>query len=516
MFFTDQGDKMILQDTEYDTMKMSISISKNIYDVLVSLYEIIDDENFPSYEINYAEEVEKSDDLFEEINLRIEEVVYCDIGLETFKNSILRMLTKENARLNAIYILLKFDHILAEREEYPLFQMKKKLSLNVLVKVGALNNNSNKYRFYLMSNNSLTEMSRVIKESNMRVMNRTSGYSIFYRIKSYRIIDTALPEIIINSYQNDYFKKKLSDTKCTIKIAVIPVANERWYDVHYTKNSKTNFNYFEITDKDERIKSINDSYINILDELNKNNVEIAVFPELAMNSKTEEAIKNYLIKSSVSNPQNHSIRLVFCGSIWKKQENECTLLSGSGSVLLRNLKRNPFEIKKDGVKYKERLKAIASVYNMIDIMGLGRIWYLVCKDGLDDMPQMHMKNEYGITFEMISCYSGSISYFEREAESFSQSYKGITVLANSCEPRINKDKINVGETIGFICVPAMRRVMPFTTTKKVEFYKIKEDCFQCRKHSSCAQVFTIYPNEDMEEEELNGMKIICDNIQRCY
>lgn len=77
---------------------------------------------------------------------------------------------------------------------------------------------------------------------------------------------------------------------------------------------------------------------------------------------------------------------------------------------------------------------------LIDIPKLGRIQYLICKDGLNDGMQRLLWGMFEIAISFISSYSQSVSHFGKIGESFSEEYAGIQVLANACASRIGLDE----------------------------------------------------------------------------
>ncbi|HWT76641.1 MAG TPA: hypothetical protein VN258_18230 [Mobilitalea sp.] len=258
---------------------------------------------------------------------------------------------------------------------------------------------------------------------------------------------------------------------------------------------------------------VNDVYINVIDQLNELGVHIIVFPELAMNKKTEKAITQYLIDKKLNG--NSHIQLVFLGSLWEDRVNMCMLLSGSGTVLLKNNKKMPFEYKnpEDGLFYTESLKSRPEKYSLLDVNGLGRLLYLVCKDGLDDIAQITLWNEYGVNMEIISAFTPSILYFENQSEKFNKDYLGIDLLTNCCNPRLqicNDNSID----IGYISVPVMNVERRRVVSNRI-YFSSDEKCNNCDRFCNCAHIFTLNPNKLIKDTRFHGMEVEkLDKIKR--
>lgn len=107
-----------------------------------------------------------------------------------------------------------------------------------------------------------------------------------------------------------------------------------------------------------------------------------------MNRETLDSIRNFLIQSTLNGVI--SLELVFLGSFWDNGVNEGIVLSGTGTILIRSQKIKPFFLKKDGKVYWEKLKQEAQEIELLDISKIGRIQYLICKDGLNDSWQHNM------------------------------------------------------------------------------------------------------------------------------
>lgn len=278
-------------------------------------------------------------------------------------------------------------------------------------------------------------------------------------------------------------------------MAVFPLDRKKWFCVQrdMTENGP---GYFHISDDIEKTDRINQKYKDMIDRIYQEDIDIAVLPELAMNRKTETEIKRYLAEKAVLQPGG-TLKLLFMGSLWDNGKNECILFSGNGSVLLRNQKRSPFSFWSEGREYRENLKERSQKYELLDVDGLGRILYVICKDDLDDLPQISFWNEYKVSMEIISAFSPSVSYFVRQMKRFAEDYLGVSLLANSCEPRSNQEEINVGSLV----IPAMRKEPPMQTEGVEIPYHSGQDCIKSCQFCRCMHIFELNMNQLFELED---------------
>lgn len=282
-------------------------------------------------------------------------------------------------------------------------------------------------------------------------------------------------------------------------MAVFPLDRKKWFWVQYDETAKEH-GYFDILDEEDCIDKINQKYKSMIDRIYQENIDIAVLPELSMNCRTEKEIKRYLAKKAVLQP-DAGLKLLFMGSLWNRGSNECVLLSGNGSVILRNRKRNPFSFIRNGREYKEKLTERPKKYELLDIDEFGRILYVICKDDLNDLPQISFWSEYEVGMEIISSFSPSVSYFVKQMKRFAEDYLGVSLLANSCEPRQNEKEI------GCLVIPAMRKKSPIQTEGVEIPYTHGMMCQASCQFCSCMHTFELNLNQIFETDEKKHIEI---------
>lgn len=479
------------------TLKDSIKSASNIYDVLVCLYRVVvvsDKEN--KMIINYCEAIEnnKYEKLQKDIGSLLNSFLHSSIFDDSFlyfKEELARMVDKDNIFFVSIFILGRFDKVLLKKEEFSILGFKKKVSVDITSKIGPLNSNHMEaYGFYVNPEQSIIKSSKVYKGKEFKLPDLSSG-GLGDFLENYQIIEktSTNPIVNIDLYNNVRLFEK-SDKK--LKIGIIPFSSAEWFEIEKESYDKVGRNYFSVNNKEAYIDEINDSYLKILKKMEMENVDIVIFPELAMNWKTEKKIKDFLIDKSL-NTNLKSVKLIFLGSNWSDGKNHCTLLSGTGSSILHNQKSKAFIVTdKKGYNYYEKLDGKPKYINFLDIPELGRISYRICKDALDAIEETKHWQEFGVSLEVVSCYSRSLSYFKNTYERMSRDYHGMNILANCC-----KERLRCG-TIGFISLPAKTRGELSHSSAYFKYYETDDNCNKNCSFCKCSYIYEI----DFDQEEL--------------
>lgn len=474
------------------TIRDKLEKCKNIYDVLVILYEEINDEEEPSY-------IQKYDDVcathnWEKINRLLDELLNDTVEFGAFIIE-LSVILEQECKLNVVHILEYFDQVFIDREQYPHLGFGNKLNIDPVESVGPLNHMRDIYGLYFTQDSGIVQ-----RCDGDRLINWEDDADIFSRISSYRIINVSRQQVKIKRYKFNRWNENANSEEI-IRIACAPLCNKEWFGVDYQEHVSGKTGYFSIVNTAPCGKNINEIYMQLLGRLIDEQVDIVIFPELAMNEQTEEIISDYLSKQSLGVP-GYSLKLVFLGSLWSEGKNECVILSGQGSVLVRNQKTNPFILKRDEKKYKERLKSRAKELELLDVESLGRILYVVCKDGLADMRQISFWNEYRVNFEVISAYSSSISFFEEQMRALAGKYYGIGIVANSCAPRPEEEP-----EIGFVEVPCRDARNRSQNTGIPHNYTKDAGCQSQCAFGGCIHIFELKPNKVKEEHGKLSMEV---------
>lgn len=490
-----------------DEVKLKVLELGTIYDLLVVLYEWIDDKNCPSYIHSYYDSMNtKEGTIYIDVNNLLNSMLRGDIEFGFFLKEVSKVLSEDNYKLVSVHILLYFDVIFKEKENYNCLGFRNIVNIKRICSMGPLNNNQEKYRLFLRPQKSLLDESKAMKDMACRYINRKDGSNIFSNIDSYVIIrrDNRLPNVRIKKYGVKVFDDCNNEEK-SIKIAILPVCSIEWFKVRYgeAENEKK---YFEIEDCIEDKKENNNRYLKMLDTLAEENVDIVIFPELAMNKDTEKTIKAHLYRKTIQN-EIFPIKLIFLGSLWNEGKNECVVLSSTGTELVRNRKKNPFTICYKDDNYTEKLVSREEDYEILDVDGIGRILYLICKDVFEDIDQVIFWNEYSINFEVVSSYSSSISYFCQQLKNFVEKYEGIGILANSCVPR--KKTLDKVCNVGFLVTPSKNKHS--VTEGDFSYYWMDKKCNSECTFANCAHIFELEIDSLWVENE---KKCLCVRYDR--
>lgn len=284
-----------------------------------------------------------------------------------------------------------------------------------------------------------------------------------------------------------YYKTKEFDEQMDrIRVSVCPIKGEEWFD--YKTKECPFFNLdgsFEIFDRKEDLNNNNNAIVNAIESASEQNADIIIFPEITMNQETEQMVRKWLAGQKLRG-HDVGVKLVFLGSVWKNNQNACSLLSNTGKVILRNQKIHPFEFCEKGKRFLEKLEPPKNEpLTIVDIDGLGRITYLICRDALENVDQSHIWHSYKINGEFISAYSRSISYFKRISRNFAETNHGYTFLVNSCAARKNKDQL-----VGYLSTPG--RNLKEENASDVIFHGYnKNGCEESCEFASCQFIFEL-------------------------
>ena len=251
--------------------------------------------------------------------------------------------------------------------------------------------------------------------------------------------------------------------------------------------------------------------ISLIRELDERAVNIVLFPEIVMTELLVEQIRGWIIKNA---SKLKHMKLLFMGTYYSGDVNQCVLLSGAGKRLLTNQKRNGFvyqDQKKE--RHRERLGDAWDEISLIDMKGLGRIWYLICKDFLVYEEVASMVSKFGCNVQIASAYSKSISDFRLVGESLAGNCQSLFAVSNSCAVRTGKE-------IGLIGYPVFYVEGKCLTAKSLP-YQCSVECERCA-YARCAHLFRFSVHEKrifqencrISENKLAGMQI--EYVQRYF
>lgn len=478
---------------------------QTIYDLIIYAYIRIHGNNENSIFLDFLKYQKINvDNTWNNIMLLFRELLHENLTIKEFVKELKKYDNdKKKFPLLCVNLLFEFDKAYKERQSYNIFNHN-----SLLKKVNTYdiyNNISEKFAFYPLPEKNFIINSNVVTKNPIR--HHRNKLSLWEKIVSFSIVELRedFPPILIHYYNDDYLKNYINDNN-KLKIAIVPISNKDWFDVIDEKDGSFTIEY---NDKDKE-DIINHSYEKLLLELDGQGVDIVVFPELAILNNTTNQIIKFLSYNCLVN-KTRNLKLIFMGSRWFDKKNESILLSGSGKILLRNEKIVPAKITNEkGEELFEGIREWPEYINLIDIESIGRIYYLICKDGLENKSLSEIYYTYEVNVSIISAYSNSISDFEANAENFSKTCLGSTIFSNSCAIR-KPHKENDNIDIGFISYP-VRDLNTNKANNRKLVYKCSNDNSICA-YCKCATTFDFILNSKDDNDNISsGVTVINEKI----
>lgn len=202
-------------------------------------------------------------------------------------------------------------------------------------------------------------------------------------------------------------------------------------------------------------------YKSILKKNNQN--DLIIFPELFLTGMDLNEIYD-LIKNTT---YDYS-KIFVLGSRSEQGSNKCIVVTSNGTVLFEQHKKTPYT--KEG-KF-ENLENSDQIINIIDILPVGRIGIVICKDILNSDIKNYFKI-LNVDIIIVVSYSPSLN-MKSASEELAKANWCITIMCNSCSA-INEEQ-NYNKRIGYITLPAKKDTYSDYYT---EFYT-NERCNKCK------------------------------------
>ena len=262
-------------------------------------------------------------------------------------------------------------------------------------------------------------------------------------------IDFCNFEIVKSTQLHDYIPKILEyKSDCmeikNLKFACIPLSNEPWFTTRMNKQTKDLLIEYDpclMLNHNQKIKDL-------LLECENQQVNVAVFPELAMTPTTKDDIQRFLISKNFKH-----LKLCFLGSTWGNNVNEACLITGKGTILILEKKKSPYNkyIKEDACYYTELIRH-DHIINFIDIPYIGRIVYLICADFNNDSINTVCSVMHS-NFVFVSALTNSTDLMVKTAQSLASRRGVSTVICNSC---VNLDSEKPNNYIAYSVIPKVQ------------------------------------------------------------
>lgn len=467
----------------------------SIYDLMIIAYDRIRGKAENRILSRYYEEVQEC---FGEITYLMRELFTENLTITEFVKELTQYFSVDEEQV-CMHLLMEFDRFYKERNEYALL---KEPSVRKMMQYPMDSPVSECLAFYPMCEANFIMSSDVMKDARWHRIKR----GIWDAIESYRIIELHESEnkVFVKQYNYDGIEQAIKQNG-TLTFAMIPFSNQDAFH----RDEKTG--RLELKSYRGEMGQIYEDCISLIRELDERAVNIVLFPEIVMTELLVEQIRGWIIKNA---SKLKHMKLLFMGTYYSGDVNQCVLLSGAGKRLLTNQKRNGFvyqDQKKE--RHRERLGDAWDEISLIDMKGLGRIWYLICKDFLVYEEVVSMVSKFGCNVQIASAYSKSISDFRLVGESLAGNCQSLFAVSNSCAVRTGKE-------IGLIGYPVFYVEGKCLTAKSLP-YQCSVECERCA-YARCAHLFRFSVHEKrifqencrISENKLAGMQI--EYVQRYF
>jgi len=271
-----------------------------------------------------------------------------------------------------------------------------------------------------------------------------------------------------------------------LRIAVFPFANRTWFDWPRSESTQV----FDVTFSEEQDETTAKAYIRALDMAESQGADFVIFPEMTYSTKVKKQIQEYLYKTAGN--RNH-IKLIFAGTEWVDGTNTAYILNAFGRRLLSQKKREPVDYfdKETKLIYRENLKDHLGQLSFLDVVGLGRIAYSVCRDFIAPEAQLVLGGYMESGFIAASCYTPELGPFQTGAESLAKQYGAVTLVCNACASPQDRSCLYQTSTVGFLTVPKCSEQKELLCDT-IPYQPLSAECIsdQCRP-CSCAFFYTL-------------------------
>ena len=481
-----------------------------IYDLMAFCYKKICEDKL--FDLNKMEKSDKFHCLF----LRYIEIRNCNLfeAFSRLKKSLIEFYNCEEFSTQDYYnIILEIDsceiYIFKSSCNYDWdFKTYKGLNLYLnneiqifpTLKTTYIDNLNKKYQMETGSENNFL---RDIKNYNITSLNSKLKNFILYRPEEFNSCNIFIHEL--------YEYKDFILNKEKIKIAVFPATyidiNEI-FDIKYTKEK--NFYIEKMFPLKE--KMLLERYIVFLNSIDTD-IDFLILPEMLMTEHIFNNIKNIIIEKK--------IKFMFCGSIWKDNNNICTVLYEGETVFSYN-KKVPFELKynrnqlqsvikkcsdkqqrevledilkthsfenNNYVIFREKLEKNDDLH-IIDINTFGRVSTFICRD-IDNDSFINVSKLLLNDFIILPACSPSMDLCNN-AVHLAERYHSTTIMCNTCSALCHNkreltENIKKEKAIGFIITPS--KTGSERNHKKL-LYMFNENCLSCEKNCT-GRIFNI-------------------------
>lgn len=249
-------------------------------------------------------------------------------------------------------------------------------------------------------------------------------------------------------------------------IGIVPTKIHENIEIKFDTKSEL----FDIEYKNQNFERHLKYVIDTLVTMDNHGFKIVIFPELFLFPDSLEYLRKFLCPNKFNN-----IELILTGSEWNKNKNSSYILSSSGTILNRHNKKIPYDhyCKEKGITYSENIE-IDNTIEFLDIPGIGRIAYLICRDFLTTTLQNLCFNIMESNLLCVSAYTSKTDLMLDSSRTSARLYGVASILCNSCSALNDKENL-----LGYVVVPIVKnKTLSFD---ELLLSRIESQCTNCNR-----------------------------------
>ncbi|WP_405289575.1 hypothetical protein [Methanobrevibacter sp.] len=283
------------------------------------------------------------------------------------------------------------------------------------------------------------------------------------------------PKLITLHKEEKSFENIVTSKK--IKIALIPVIKEKWFEFSNKMGAS-----FVIEYDEQKMNSIKNKVIALLDWAIECKVNIIVFPEYVCNEDIQSTICEYLSNMSLKEPKKLTeLLFVIAGSGWTKDSNNVSCLYSYDGILLGKVyKYSAYDNDKNGERYIERLQNPGKEITLVKIPRIGVFQTEICRNVSENEFSLKLSKVFNSQFLLITAWSSSINIgFKKQIDSIiSSNHKTCSAMCNCCAAIWDENGFR--EEIGIIAAPQKNKSLIEANYEYIK--RNKQECdMSCEK-----------------------------------
>ncbi|MCI9033186.1 MAG: hypothetical protein HFJ08_03850 [Lachnospiraceae bacterium] len=368
-------------------------------------------------------------------------------------------------------------------------------------------NDYNKDGCFIYVNKNLSLMDDIIKNKTYPSIVHTNdirfGFNhIIIMLKEELPKGYGIPKLITLSKQDEFINRIVENKK--IKIAVIPVMRDKWFEFNIVGGSS-----FIVQYTDEEMIKVQEKVIALLKWAIESGANIIIFPEYTCKEEIQKEICKKLSEMAESYPEKmEELLFVISGSGWTSDSNNVSCLySYDGYLLGRVYKYSAFDKNIKETKYMERLRNPGKEITLIKIPGIGICQTEICRNVSENKFSHKLAQVFNTQFLLIPAWSNSVNIaFKTPLNSIiAANHRTCAVVCNCCAAF--EDEKDFKNKIGIIAVPQKNVSVVEGCFTYIE--RTKEVCDACCEYGCMFEVCF-----DFNGTHEKDIEVICEFRKR--